>query len=41
MRKYKVKDEIKMLTKDGWYEARTKDDHRQYKHPNKPDTVTI
>lgn len=30
-----------MLERDGWYLARTKGDHRQYKHPDKPGTVTV
>lgn len=41
MKKYKVKDVLQMLKKDGWYLARTKVDHRQFKHPSKPGTVTI
>lgn len=41
MRKYKVKDVLQMLRKDGWYLARTKGDHRQFKHPTKPGTVTV
>ena len=34
MKKYKVKDVLQMLKKDGWYLARTKGDHRQFKHPS-------
>ncbi len=34
MRKYKVKEFLKLLENDGWYLARTKGDHRQYKHLN-------
>ena len=41
MKKYKVKDVLQMLKKDGWYLARTKGDHRHFKHPSKPGTVTI
>ena len=37
----KIKDVIKMLENDGWYLARTKGSHRQFKHPNKPVAVTI
>ncbi|MCK4359483.1 MAG: type II toxin-antitoxin system HicA family toxin [Candidatus Cloacimonetes bacterium] len=37
----KIKDVIKMLENDGWYLARTKGSHRQFKHPNKPGAVTI
>ena len=41
MKKYKVKDVLQMLKKDGWFLARTKGDHRQFKHPVKSGTVTI
>lgn len=37
----KVRDAIRLVEKDGWYLARTKGDHRQYKHRSKPGTVTI
>lgn len=37
----KVKDIIKTLEKDGWYLARTKGSHRQFKHPVKPGIVTV
>lgn len=37
----KVGEIIKRITKDGWILARTKGDHRQYKHPAKPGLVTI
>jgi predicted RNA binding protein YcfA (HicA-like mRNA interferase family) len=37
----KVKDVIKKLEQDGWYLARTKGSHRQYKHPVKLGTVTV
>ncbi|MBC8273884.1 MAG: type II toxin-antitoxin system HicA family toxin [Chloroflexi bacterium] len=37
----KVRDVIKLLEEDGWYSARTKGDHRQYKHPFKAGLVTI
>lgn len=30
-----------MLEDDGWYLARTKGSHRQFKHPVKPGTVTV
>jgi len=30
-----------MLEDDGWYLARTKGSHRQFKHPEKPGTVTV
>lgn len=41
MKKYKVSEIIKMLLADGWYQARTKGSHRQFKHPAKKGTVTV
>jgi len=37
----KVREVIKLLEEDGWYLARTKGSHRQFKHPNKGGTVTV
>ncbi|MEH2213946.1 type II toxin-antitoxin system HicA family toxin [Nostoc sp.] len=37
----KVRDVIKRLEADGWYLARTKGSHRQFKHPDKAGTVTV
>ena len=37
----KVREVIRLLEEDGWYLARTKGSHRQYKHPTKPGTVTV
>jgi predicted RNA binding protein YcfA (HicA-like mRNA interferase family) len=37
----KVKEVIKVLEDDGWYLARTKGSHRQFKHPTKTATVTV
>jgi predicted RNA binding protein YcfA (HicA-like mRNA interferase family) len=37
----KVKEVIKLLEKDGWYLARTRGSHRQFKHPSKPGAVTV
>jgi predicted RNA binding protein YcfA (HicA-like mRNA interferase family) len=37
----KVKEVIKVLEKDGWYLARTRGSHRQFKHPNKSGAVTV
>jgi predicted RNA binding protein YcfA (HicA-like mRNA interferase family) len=37
----KVKEIIKLLEDDGWYVARTKGSHRQFKHPTKSGTVTV
>jgi predicted RNA binding protein YcfA (HicA-like mRNA interferase family)/predicted RNase H-like HicB family nuclease len=37
----KIRDVIKLVEKDGWYQAAQKGSHRQYKHPTKPGYVTI
>ena len=37
----KIRKVIKLIEDDGWYLARTKGDHRQYKHPVKKGLVTI
>jgi predicted RNA binding protein YcfA (HicA-like mRNA interferase family) len=37
----KVSDVIKRLNEDGWYLARTKGSHRQFKHSDKKGTVTV
>jgi len=37
----KVRDLIKILEADGWFQVRMKGSHRQYHHPNKPGTVTV
>lgn len=37
----KVREVIKILEKDGWLLNRTKGSHRQYKHPIKPNLVTV
>jgi predicted RNA binding protein YcfA (HicA-like mRNA interferase family) len=37
----KVKEAIAMIENDGWYLARTRGSHRQYKHPIKSGLVTI
>jgi predicted RNA binding protein YcfA (HicA-like mRNA interferase family) len=36
-----IKDIIKMLKNDGWYEVRQKGSHKQFKHPVKKGIVTI
>ncbi|MBP7180409.1 MAG: type II toxin-antitoxin system HicA family toxin [Dysgonomonadaceae bacterium] len=42
MKRYKVKEVIKMLEKDGWILiARSGTSHRQFKHPTKKGKVTI
>jgi len=37
----KVRDVLRLLADDGWYLARSKGSHQQYKHPTKPGLVTV
>ena len=37
----KVRDVVRLLEADGWYLARTRGSHHQYKHPVKPGLVTV
>lgn len=37
----KVRAVLRMIEEDGWYLARTRGSHRQYKHPEKPGLVTV
>lgn len=37
----KVRDVVKILENDGWFLARTRGSHRQFKHPRKKGLVTI
>jgi predicted RNA binding protein YcfA (HicA-like mRNA interferase family) len=37
----KVKEVIKLLEHNGWYLARTKGSHRQFRHPHRHGTVTV
>ena len=37
----KIREVIKLIEDDGWYLARTKGSHRQYKHSAKKGLVTI
>lgn len=37
----KVKEFIKILEQDGWYQARQRGSHRQFRHPVKSGTVTV
>ena len=37
----KVRDVIKKLEEEGWVLVRTKGSHRQFKHPTKPNIVTV
>jgi len=36
-----VREIIKLIEADGWYLARQKSSHRQFKHPTKPGLVTV
>jgi predicted RNA binding protein YcfA (HicA-like mRNA interferase family) len=36
-----VRDVIKQIEQDGWYLARTRGSHCQYKHPTKSGLVTV
>lgn len=37
----KVRELLKLLADDGWYPARTRGSHQQFKHPTKPGLVTV
>ncbi len=37
----KVRDVIKLVEADGWYQVSTEGSYRQYKHPTKSGRVTI
>ena len=37
----KFREMINLLKDDGWYLARTRGSHRQYRHPTKPGLVTV
>lgn len=37
----KVGEAIKLLEAEGWSQVRPKGDHRQFRHPAKPGTVTV
>ncbi|HYU60435.1 MAG TPA: type II toxin-antitoxin system HicA family toxin [Solirubrobacterales bacterium] len=37
----KVRDIIKIIERNGWYQVRQRGSHRHYKHPSKPGLVTI
>jgi predicted RNA binding protein YcfA (HicA-like mRNA interferase family) len=37
----KVRDLIKLVEEDGWTQVRTTGSHRHFKHPSKPNVVTI
>lgn len=37
----KVREVLRMIEDDGWYLARTRGSHRQFKHRTKPGLVTV
>ena len=37
----KVRDLLKLIQEDGWYQVAQKGSHRQFKHPSKPGRVTV
>jgi len=37
----KIRDMIKIIEEDGWFQVYQKGSHRQYKHPDKKGRVTI
>jgi predicted RNA binding protein YcfA (HicA-like mRNA interferase family) len=37
----KIRDIIKLIEADGWYQVATKGSHRQYKHTTKSGRVTV
>ncbi len=41
MKRYKVREIIKLLEADGWLLKNTVGDHRQYVHPTKNGKVTV
>lgn len=37
----KVRDVLRLIETDGWYLARVRGSHRQFKHRSKPGLITI
>jgi len=37
----KVRDVLKLIENDGWYQVAQKGSHRQFKHQEKPGRVTV
>ncbi len=37
----KVRDVLKLIEDDGWFQVAQKGSHRQFKHPVKPGRVTV
>jgi predicted RNA binding protein YcfA (HicA-like mRNA interferase family) len=37
----KVRDLLKLIERDGWYQVAQKGSHRQFKHPERTGRVTV
>jgi predicted RNA binding protein YcfA (HicA-like mRNA interferase family) len=37
----KIRDILRQIADDGWYQVRQRGSHRQFKHPTKPGLVTV
>jgi predicted RNA binding protein YcfA (HicA-like mRNA interferase family) len=37
----KVREAIRLIENDGWFQVRCKGSHRQFHHPTKTGTVTV
>ncbi len=37
----KVRQVVRAMKRDGWYVDRQRGSHRQFKHPTKPNRITI
>ncbi len=37
----KVREVVRMLERDGWYQVRMRGSHRQFKHPAKRELITV
>jgi predicted RNA binding protein YcfA (HicA-like mRNA interferase family) len=37
----KVRDVLKLIEENGWFQVTQKGSHRQFKHPEKPGRVTV
>jgi predicted RNA binding protein YcfA (HicA-like mRNA interferase family) len=37
----KIRDILRAIAADGWYQVRQRGSHRQFKHPAKPGLVTV
>ncbi len=41
MERVKVRDLIRLVERDGWKHVRTTGSHRHFKHPSKPNVLTV